>query len=96
MSQKEKRPALLQQVQAANQVVSSPSLCHPDTLGQGNSQGRLRTIREAANYLAISQRKLADLKATGEIPFIPIGRSIRFDVADLDRFIERQRSGGVE
>jgi len=43
----------------------------------------LLTPKEAAAALAISERTLWQLKSDGEIPHIPIGRSVRYDPADL-------------
>jgi excisionase family DNA binding protein len=48
---------------------------------------RLLRPAAAAEYLAISERKLWQLTATSRIPAIRIDRSVRYDMADLDRFI---------
>lgn len=52
----------------------------------------LLTPRTAARSLAVSERTLRYLKARGEIPAVHIGRSLRFDVADLRAFIELRKS----
>lgn len=49
---------------------------------------RLVKPREAAAYLAISERKLWSLTQDGRIPAVRLDRSVRYDVADLDRFIQ--------
>lgn len=49
----------------------------------------------AAGMLSISERSLWGLKASGEIPTVRIGRSVRFDIRDLVAFIDRQKKGGA-
>jgi hypothetical protein len=51
--------------------------------------------RESARLLDISPRKMWQLGATGAIPFIKIGRSKRYDVADLRAYIRAQKTGGA-
>ena len=47
--------------------------------------------REAAQALAISERTLWDLRKSGEIPSITVGKkSIRYPVAGLERYIAEQ------
>lgn len=47
---------------------------------------------DAARLLAISERKLWELQNSGQIPVVRIGsRNIRFDPADLRRWIERAK-----
>ena len=48
----------------------------------------------AAQSLAISERKLWAMTASGEIPHIRIGRSVRYSVAALDRWIADHSAGG--
>ena len=45
----------------------------------------------AARLLAISPRTLWTLAKEDEIPVVRIGRSVRFDPADLQDYIERQK-----
>jgi excisionase family DNA binding protein len=47
---------------------------------------------EAAKALAISLSYLAELKASGEIPCVKIGASVRYDLVDLRKFIEAKKS----
>lgn len=54
-----------------------------------NDNPRLLNYRRAAQYLSLSERKLWALAASAEIPVCRIGRSVRFDRADLDLFIDR-------
>ena len=54
----------------------------------------LLTPRQAAEALAISQRKLWSMTASGEIPHVRIGRSVRYPVDDLRDWIDQQKKGG--
>lgn len=51
---------------------------------------------EAARYLGINPRTLEWWRTTGRerIPFVRAGRVIRYDVSDLDAWVERKRVGG--
>lgn len=53
----------------------------------------LLTPQQAAEALAISPRKLWGMTASGEIPHIRIGRSVRYPVDDLRRWIDAQTKG---
>jgi excisionase family DNA binding protein len=48
---------------------------------------RLMKPKEAAEYLAISERKLWSLSKSQAIPVVRMGRSVRYDKRDLDSFI---------
>jgi excisionase family DNA binding protein len=57
-------------------------------------QPALLTVRQAAAYLAICERKLWELTKQRRIPAVKIGcRCIRYDVSDLDRFIQAAKEG---
>ena len=56
----------------------------------------LLTEREAAKALAICERTLFTLRTSGEIPHVKIGRSIRYYVADLHRWIAEKKTTGVD
>lgn len=51
---------------------------------------------EAARCLAISARKLWALTASGEVPHVRIGRSVRYPVADLETWLDEQTRGGSD
>ena len=53
----------------------------------------LLTPRQAAEALQISERKLWGMKASGEIPHVLLGRSVRYPVADLQQWIEERMKG---
>ena len=52
----------------------------------------LLTEREAAKALAVSPRKLWDLRMNGEIPCVRFGRSVRYHPADLQAWIARTKA----
>lgn len=55
------------------------------------TRNRLIKTKAAAEYLGISERKLWDLKKNGAIPVVKIDRSVRYDISDLDNFIEKAK-----
>lgn len=52
---------------------------------------RLMSVRDAAKYLAISERTLWNLTNEKKIPAAKIGRCVRYDVKDIDRFINQAK-----
>ncbi len=56
------------------------------------TERRLVTVREAAQYLAVSVSTLYGWVWQRRIPFVKVGRSLRFDLADLEEFIEVNRT----
>jgi excisionase family DNA binding protein len=54
-------------------------------------RSELLTRREAAAYLGVSEQTLAIWKCTGRysLPYIKIGRLVKYKRADLDDFIKR-------
>lgn len=46
---------------------------------------------QAAAMLGISQRFLWTLTQSGELPRVQIGKSVRYEVADLRQFIAQRR-----
>jgi excisionase family DNA binding protein len=53
----------------------------------------LLSAREAAESLSISPRKLWSMTNSGEIPCVRFGRSVRYDLLDLQAWIESQKGG---
>lgn len=51
--------------------------------------------RDAASMLAICPRKLWELTKGGKLSCIRIEKSVRYDVEDLRKFIEKRRGGGA-
>ena len=54
-------------------------------------RSELLTRREAAAYLGVSEQTLAIWKCTGRynLPYIKIGRLVKYKKSDLDAFIAR-------
>lgn len=52
---------------------------------------RLLTVRQAAEYLGTTAATLYTKIWRREIPFIKLGRSVRFDVTDLDQLIAQSK-----
>jgi len=54
---------------------------------------RLLTAKQAAAYLAISERKLWSITKENRIPVVKIDRSVRYDIGDLNLFIATAKGG---
>ena len=61
------------------------------TFGAAPMRSDLLNRREAAAYLGISEQTLAIWKCTGRysLPYVKIGRLVKYKRADLDAFISR-------
>jgi excisionase family DNA binding protein len=55
------------------------------------SDARLLTVSQAAQYLAISASTLYGWVWQRRIPFVKVGRAVRFDLRELEQFIESSR-----
>lgn len=53
----------------------------------------LLTVREAAKFLSLSVSTLYGWVWQHRIPFVKIGRAVRFDPRDLEAFIEASKQG---
>ena len=54
---------------------------------------RLMNIKEAARYLGTTPATLYGRIWRREVPFVKLGRSVRFDVRDLEALIEASKVG---
>jgi excisionase family DNA binding protein len=52
---------------------------------------RLFTVQEAARYLAVSASTLYGWVWQRRISFVKVGRALRFDVRDLEKFVDENR-----
>ena len=52
---------------------------------------RLLGIRAAAGYLGVSRATVERLVNRGELPIVKVAGSTRYDVEDLDGYIETNR-----
>jgi excisionase family DNA binding protein len=57
----------------------------------GHEGVRLLNVREAARYLGTTPRTLYTMAWKREIVFVKIGRSLRFDLTDLELMIENAK-----
>jgi len=58
---------------------------------QRECHARLLNVREAAQFLGTTPRTLYSMAWKREIVFVKIGRSLRFDVQDLEEMIEKSK-----
>jgi len=52
---------------------------------------KLLHVGDAAKFLAVSKRTLQQLTADRSVAQIKFGRNVRYDIADLRRFIESRK-----
>ena len=57
-----------------------------------DDQAGLRTHREAARYLSLSERKLYEIADRGDVPRIRIDGCYRYAVEDLSNFVASRRT----
>ena len=57
----------------------------------GEPQRRLVTIQEASKFLSVSVSTLYGWAWQRRIPFVKLGRAVRFDIGDLEKFIEKNK-----
>jgi len=50
------------------------------------------SMTEAAEFLNVTPRWVKRAKEEGRLPYLKVGRHIRFDVADLEKFLAAARS----
>jgi excisionase family DNA binding protein len=55
-------------------------------------EARVTDVAGAATYLATSERHIRELVYTRVIPFYKVGRKLRFDLKDLDRWLRNHRT----
>ncbi len=56
---------------------------------------RLLDVDTAAEYLSVTPRFIRRLVAERRLPFVKLGRHLRFDPSDLDRFVDAGRVDAV-
>jgi excisionase family DNA binding protein len=52
---------------------------------------QLISVNDAAQFLAVSPSTLYGWVWQRRIPFVKVGRAVRFDMADLERFVAENR-----
>lgn len=61
-----------------------------------NSDGKILTIKQVADYLRVTERTIYRLAAGKQIPAFKVGGSWRFSRADIDSWIKRQSMERLE
>ena len=58
---------------------------------QSQNETGLLTVQDAAKYLAVSTSTLYGWVWQRRIPFVKVGRALRFEVAELQKLIQANR-----
>jgi excisionase family DNA binding protein len=58
---------------------------------QSRFESGLMTVQEAANFLAVSTSTLYGWVYLRRIPFVKVGRALRFELPELQKFIQSNR-----
>lgn len=56
----------------------------------------LLTIKQASKILGITERTLFTFTKRGDLPCIKVGFSVRYDVRDIEAYLNRNKSQGKE
>ena len=78
--------------QSTGRGVSVNMTQSPEALSR-SPRSPLLDVAGAAAYLTTSEHFVRRLVRERRVPFVKLGRFVRFDPADLDRFIEAGRRG---
>ena len=54
-----------------------------------NTSNKKLTAQQLADHMGVSTRTIGNWKATGVIPFIRIGRVVRFDLEEVEAGLEK-------
>ena len=58
---------------------------------QLRTEGGLITVQDAAKFLAVSKSTLYGWVWQKRIPFVKVGSALRFELAELEKFIQSNR-----
>ena len=64
--------------------------------GSDKAMTELLTVGEVAEILAVSDRTVRRLCASGELPHIYIGSQLRFEKTDLQNYLKSNKKGVIE
>jgi excisionase family DNA binding protein len=70
-------------------------MAHADPNPSESTGKLLVSLSEAARLLSLSERMVWQLKRSGALPSVRLGRALRFHVGDLNDLIASHRSGPV-
>ena len=73
---------------ALREPISGPAV----EQAEASSVPEMMTSEQAAEYLGIAAQTLAVWRSTGRyaLPFVKVGRNVRYRKSDLDRFLQHQ------
>ena len=57
-----------------------------------NIPRRLLSVKEASRYLCVSERTLYTMTKENVIPSVRLRRVVRYDIKDLDKYIEAAKA----
>jgi excisionase family DNA binding protein len=80
--------AIVSNAAVAAQGAAAGILCR----AAGQQSRKLLTAREAAAVLGCCEKTLWTLTQRGDMPAVKIGRAVRYDPADLSRWVESAKS----
>lgn len=72
-------------------VLSSDDGREPVNAGSESASPRLLTLPEVAAYLSLSSKSVRRLVATRGLPHFRLGRVLRFDPADVSRWLAARK-----
>jgi excisionase family DNA binding protein len=55
-------------------------------------ENQLLTTKGAAQHLKVSESLVRKMRARGDLPFVTIGRAVRFRLSTLNKWIERRET----
>ena len=65
-------------------------------LSNGGIGRRLLNVKEAAQYLGLQVDTVYKKARLREVPFVKVGRALRFDVRALERFVEQHTTETID
>lgn len=71
---------------AAAANAAAPDQAQPAPSEKASSVQRLFTKRQIADYNAVTTRTVDEWMRTGKIPFRKIGRTVRFNLAEVEEY----------
>jgi len=78
--------------------IGSPAIVSEKTIvsGQITKQKEILNSEEAAEFLSISINTLYEWRSQNKIPYIKVGRSLKFRTTNLEKWLEKKFQGEEE
>jgi excisionase family DNA binding protein len=64
----------------------------PENTARTNLTPLLVTVRGAAKMLALGESTIYEMIASGELPYVPVGRAKRVALRDLEAWVESRKA----